>query len=599
MQGYEAAAELLDDGIEIASELGDEFTWDIMLLNRVIAARELNDREALGELQPQLERRCAANPLLEGKWSDYKAGRASDAGARTEAEAHFKQAAQAYEKAGMIAEASWSWSLAARASEDWATGEQDAVTAMKRLLSLLAIVDTEPARLALMARLRHVGAFLATGYLAHDAPSKALEAVYQVKSGVFLRLLRGLARPSGLQPDGLSHLGLQASGSRQAALSPAAFRDATTAVDPEATDRARRRYRELTKLRGDFDETAIDPAQVMSRLRPRQVALEYFVPEADAEELFIFVLRSSGLEVVATSWSEQLGGQVKEAVDLMAQPARRDLADDEAVESARRMSVLLQKLHTVLVAPVGPYLQEAESLVVAPGEALGRLPFEALITPEQTFFGDLGPVSYVASTAQLALLPEQWHHTDRAVVLRGDDDLAGSRLVHADRELESIRRQMQRVGSELIPSDAFWHADIIHYGGHAIFDRDEAMAATLFVNGRRLQAVDFLEQRFERHPCVVLAGCETGEFDAQGDEFVGFARALFAAGASEVISSSWLADDESSSWLFERFYHYLLDEELRPSSALAEAKAEMRRQLPNPQWAHPVYWANFRCWGMN
>jgi CHAT domain-containing protein len=126
---------------------------------------------------------------------------------------------------------------------------------------------------------------------------------------------------------------------------------------------------------------------------------------------------------------------------------------------------------------------------------------------------------------------------------------------------------------------------------------------------------------------VTLSACETALGQQQGGEgYLGFAQALFLAGARTLVLSLWQVDDRATALLMTRFYQNLLgrrpglDQPLSKGEALAEAKHWLRtlpaperdrllEQLPGstrgtpaalePQaegllpYEHPYYWAAF------
>jgi CHAT domain-containing protein len=123
---------------------------------------------------------------------------------------------------------------------------------------------------------------------------------------------------------------------------------------------------------------------------------------------------------------------------------------------------------------------------------------------------------------------------------------------------------------------------------------------------------------------VVLSACQSGlgRYEA-GEGYVGFAQALFLAGARSLVLSQWSVDDEATALLMVRFYQNLLGKRaglkgpLPKAQALAEAKGWLRNLSPKEAktavaslprgslkapgkapggarpYAHPYYWAGF------
>jgi hypothetical protein len=128
---------------------------------------------------------------------------------------------------------------------------------------------------------------------------------------------------------------------------------------------------------------------------------------------------------------------------------------------------------------------------------------------------------------------------------------------------------------------------------------------------------------------VTLSACETGLGQRAGGEgYLGFAQALFLAGARSVVLSLWKVDDTATALLMTRFYQNLLgkreglDKPLPKAVALREAKQWLRtrtveevsrevarlpvgvrgpvREMPRPAqgvsvhpFADPYYWSAF------
>jgi CHAT domain-containing protein len=162
---------------------------------------------------------------------------------------------------------------------------------------------------------------------------------------------------------------------------------------------------------------------------------------------------------------------------------------------------------------------------------------------------------------------------------------------------------------------------------------DAAAAAERVLAGRdvydgRLSAERILRTWRLDADLVTLSACETGLGRASGGEgHLGFAQALFVAGARTLVLSLWKVDDTATALLMARFYQNLLGKRpglggpLPKAQALREAKAWLRRlpaaevarlraQLPGTPrgrqkaghlspagavhpYEHPSYWAAF------
>jgi tetratricopeptide (TPR) repeat protein len=177
----------------------------------------------------------------------------------------------------------------------------------------------------------------------------------------------------------------------------------------------------------------------------------------------------------------------------------------------------------------------------------------------------------------------------------------------------------------------------LHFGTHGLARVDRPMQSSLALAARvasgdgpgwasagRLTAADILARWKLGADLVVLSACRTGLGRYERDEgHVGFAQALFLAGARSLVLSQWNVDDESTALLMERFYQNLLGKRpglkkpMSKAEALAEAKKWLRNlsakevkveveHLPRGKgekpvplrrearpFAHPYYWAAF------
>lgn len=121
---------------------------------------------------------------------------------------------------------------------------------------------------------------------------------------------------------------------------------------------------------------------------------------------------------------------------------------------------------------------------------------------------------------------------------------------------------------------------------------------------------------------VVLSACETGRgIVVKGEGVTGLTRAVMYAGTPAVVASLWGVSDEGTAKLMARFYHHLVRGGRAPAEALRRAKLDLLRTgrpgsgvsrdaapgtgasqpagrtSPNPDFAHPFYWAGFILFG--
>jgi CHAT domain-containing protein len=87
---------------------------------------------------------------------------------------------------------------------------------------------------------------------------------------------------------------------------------------------------------------------------------------------------------------------------------------------------------------------------------------------------------------------------------------------------------------------------------------------------------------------VTLSACESGRAEVfGGDELIGLSRAFLGVGASTLVVSLWVVQDETTAELMESYYG-----RLRGGAGAAEALRGAQLEI-KAEWSHPYYWAPF------
>ena len=101
------------------------------------------------------------------------------------------------------------------------------------------------------------------------------------------------------------------------------------------------------------------------------------------------------------------------------------------------------------------------------------------------------------------------------------------------------------------------------------------------------------DEKLPENSLVVLSACETGIVQAsRGSEVLGIVPALFFAGASTLVLSSWQVDSKSTALWMETFYR-----EARTKSTGEAARLALLAVKKQPGFQHPFYWAPFMVSG--
>ncbi|MFC2165227.1 CHAT domain-containing protein [Acidobacteriota bacterium] len=290
------------------------------------------------------------------------------------------------------------------------------------------------------------------------------------------------------------------------------------------------------------------------------------------------------------------------------------------------------ELFTNLVEP--GLKEEIKNIIFIPGDILSFLPFETLVTQENTknWLIQKHRIAYAPSISSLNELikRKKANGTKRRKELlafgdpffgsleaeeNGDDILQDFfststynlyRLEYSNTEIEKIsahfkkkkRATFQRLDAseEQLKSQALDDYKIIHFATHSLVDNKNPARSSIVLSLDNDKREDgFLQMREIYNlklnsDLVTLSACQTGlgQF-IRGEGIEGINRAFFYAGSSSVLMSLWAVNDQATYQLMERFYTHLRASESIMNS-LRKAKLEM---ISSDILSHPYYWAGF------
>lgn len=250
----------------------------------------------------------------------------------------------------------------------------------------------------------------------------------------------------------------------------------------------------------------------------------------------------------------------------------------------------LRELYQLLVAPLREQLEEIseDELVIVPHRRLYRVPFHAL-HDGRGYLGERWAITLAPTITRI----RQWsggaaRRDDGMLVLAVPDTHApaidaearalagfdGARLVLGeDATSASIR--------ESLPGPA-----ILHIACHGLYRKDNPLFSALRLSDRWVTSAEVLELDLDG-ALVTLSACESGRNPTDTAEPVGLAWAFLAAGASGVVTSNWIVDDETTAHLMSTMYGHI-------ASGASPAEALRRAQLSTiAEHPHPYYWAPF------
>ncbi len=279
------------------------------------------------------------------------------------------------------------------------------------------------------------------------------------------------------------------------------------------------------------------------------------------------------------------------------------------------------ELYSLLIAPAGKQLRDAETLCIIPDSFLWNLPFQALLTPSERFVIEDHSIYYAPS---LSVLREM--NRDKAQGLRTDSSLIAfgnpvigkdaqsnaelCPLPEAEQEVGLIAKSFGTSNKVLIGRDATENAfktlaqkySIIHLATHGVIDNRQPLYSHLLLtktegdpdNDGRLEARQIMNMNLPAD-LAVLSACETANGRiAPGEGVIGLSWAFFVAGTRATLVSQWKINSDSTSELMSNFYRSLntnrSESSARNPKALREASLALIR---GKRYSHPFYWAGF------
>lgn len=359
------------------------------------------------------------------------------------------------------------------------------------------------------------------------------------------------------------------------------------------------RARGMLDLQRKVASTAVNPrdvgtrpaslAQIQSALLPRQLMVSYHqLPD----KLIVWVIAKDSLQVKALPASAD---QMRLAV---ARFRLQIEAEDKAVTATAK------DLHTALIAPLN--LAKQQDIIFVPHKSLHLLPFQALHDGSQWLVQ-----SHAISTVLSAslLIPGTAQGTEKSLAALGNPDLGRAEwsLPGAEREVKAIQAfypnaniYLNKDASKARLIEIAPKASVVHVAAHGVVDEIDPMfsvlkLATLGAVGSDMEARELATLDLSKARLVSLSACNSGVGKvAQGDEFMGFKRALFSAGAASALISLWPVDDDSTQILMTDFHRRWSDQSESLTRAMQAAQIKV---LSDPKFANPFYWAAFTLVG--
>jgi CHAT domain-containing protein len=246
---------------------------------------------------------------------------------------------------------------------------------------------------------------------------------------------------------------------------------------------------------------------------------------------------------------------------------------------------------------------KARRVLVSPDGALAAIPF-GLLAPGRE-------VAYVPSGTSLVLLRGRARRSGTGVLALGDPQRAGGLVSGRLMPLPTTAEEANAVGEQVLLAEeatlprltaalagrARWSA--VHIASHCLVHPSDpdlsALAVTPGPDDDGLWTAVEIEHAHIDADLVVLSAVDSARctiVPAEGP--ISLARAFLVAGASCVVASLGIVDDDSTLALM-RALHERWKRGLPAASALREAQEEVRS---HERWRHPYYWAPWILLGL-
>lgn len=357
--------------------------------------------------------------------------------------------------------------------------------------------------------------------------------------------------------------------------------------------------------------------------------VEYYISD---DKVFAFVVAPDGkvqspppVKIDKRALNQMVIDAYKEVIS-----PPKDLKDLQASNERRQAD--LQKLYTLLIDPIKPYLpaEPEKVLTIVPHGSLYKVPFAALMDKDGKFFIESHTLAVVPAVGVFRAthkLLEEAHGgagTKESLLAFGNPTMpkvAGlGQLPYAEREVKKISElfgpgSLVKVGAdasranlkELAPK-----VSVIHLATHGLLDEENPMDSSVILASSAqddglLTVRDILQLPALRARLITLSACQTGRGKITGDGVAGLSRAFILAGTPSVLVSLWNVDDVMTEYQMGAFYqNYLAGADKAKALRQAQLKTIdfMEKGLPAGTTskgqkirANPRYWAAFQLIG--
>src|SRR5829696_101420 len=320
------------------------------------------------------------------------------------------------------------------------------------------------------------------------------------------------------------------------------------------------------------------------------------------DEIIAFVGARDSMRVVRNCGSVTMATQLLQQLEVQWDRlgVGQEFAKQHMALLERLTRQVLASLYGELVAPLRPLLDAVadantvddgpRKIAIVPHGLLHQVPFHALFDGER-YLIERFEISYAPSAKVFSLCQRQASRgLDKALALSVADPLIPAVADEARavaRHLPSAEVLTDRQATLSALREKAPDCGVLHLACHGMFRADNPMFSALKLHDGWLTAADVIGL-YLGGALVTLSACESARNQVlAGDELVGLVRGFLGAGAATLVATLWLVQDDTTSWLMEKWYAQLRTGVER-AAALRHAQLALKEKLP-----HPYYWAPF------
>jgi CHAT domain-containing protein len=319
-------------------------------------------------------------------------------------------------------------------------------------------------------------------------------------------------------------------------------------------------------------------------------------------------------------------------VDVGADKLRQMVADYREGLNVNQSIDLLNsrsfELYNALISPVASKLDHSRSLCIIPDGMLARLPFAALLSPDNNRYlveDFVITVNPSASVLAYTLSLVRNKRKDRAESFLGIGNprfnyqrfrglpalrWAGDEINNSAEQYQHSQIYSREKATESAVIDNIGGFDIVHLATHVLVNDQSPLQSQIVLteeSGKNstdkfsfdgsLHAFEIYRLKLRRTRLIILSGCRSAlGSQTRGESLGALAQAFIAAGAPNVIASLWEIEDQSSSELMQSFHYYHRSKKMSFGESLRQAQIALIRS-ENSKWRHPYHWAAFLMTG--